>query len=90
LIRDDYIKGIIDTGAKVVFRLGESIETHGTQYHINPPEDMDKFARVCVNIMRHYNEGWAKGFHYGIEYWEVWNEPENRWMWTRAMSICFQ
>ena len=86
---DDYIKGIIDTGAKVVFRLGESIETHGTQYHINPPEDMDKFARVCVNIMRHYNEGWANGLHYGIEYWEVWNEPENRWMWTGTKEQYF-
>jgi hypothetical protein len=24
----------------------------------------------------HYNEGWADGFHYGIEYWEIWNEPD--------------
>ena len=28
--------------------------------------------------MRHYNEGWAGGFHHGIRYWEIWNEPENR------------
>ena len=28
--------------------------------------------------MRHYNEGWANGFHFNITYWEIWNEPENR------------
>ena len=22
--------------------------------------------------------GWANGFHYGIEYWEIWNEPDCR------------
>lgn len=27
--------------------------------------------------MRHYNEGWANGFHYNLKYWEIWNEPEN-------------
>ena len=24
----------------------------------------------------HHNEGWADGFNYGIEYWEIWNEPD--------------
>ena len=24
----------------------------------------------------HYTEGWANGFHYDIEYWEIWNEPD--------------
>jgi len=31
-----------------------------------------------VGIIRHYNEGWARGFRHGIRYWEIWNEPENR------------
>ena len=25
----------------------------------------------------HYNEGWADGFRYDIEYWEIWNEPDD-------------
>ncbi len=25
----------------------------------------------------HYNEGWADGYRYGIEYWEIWNEPDD-------------
>ena len=86
---DDYIAGIHKTGAKILWRLGESIEIKGTKYHINPPQDMDKFARVCVNIMKHYNEGWANGYRYNIEYWEIWNEPESGRMWTATMEELF-
>jgi hypothetical protein len=39
---------------------------------------MEKWAAVCIGIIRHYNEGWANGFHHNIRYWEIWNEPENR------------
>lgn len=65
-----------------IFRLGVTIENDhlvGFQpLRINPPADFHKWARICEHIVRHYNEGWADGFHYGIEYWEIWNEPENR------------
>ena len=86
---DDYIAGINKAGAKILWRLGESIEIKGTKYHINPPQDMDKFARVCVNIMKHYNEGWANGYRYNIEYWEIRNEPESGRMWTATMEELF-
>jgi len=86
---DDYIRGILDTGAKIVYRLGESIETKGTRYHITPPRDLDVFARVCVNIVRHYNAGWAAGHRHGIEYWEIWNEPDIAEMWTGTKEDYF-
>ncbi len=79
---DAYLQGIVETGAGIVYRLGESIETKGTRYHINPPHDLDAFARVCVNIVRHCNQGWADGHRHGIEYWEIWNEPDIDLMWT--------
>jgi len=80
---DDYIQSIIDVGSEIVFRLGESIEHSKRKYHVHPPTDADKWAAVCVGIVRHYNEGWAGGFHHKIRYWEIWNEPENRpAMWT--------
>ena len=41
-----------------------------------------KWAEICEHIIRHYNEGWADGFYYNIEYWEIWNEPDNSQMWT--------
>lgn len=79
---DAYLRGVVDTGAGIVYRLGESIETKGTRYHITPPRNLDAFARVCVNIVRHCNEGWADGHRLGIEYWEIWNEPDVDLMWT--------
>ena len=63
-----------------IFRLGVTIENDHKRgfkaQRINPPSDFNKWARICEHIVRHYNEGWADGFHYGIEYWEIWNEPE--------------
>ena len=41
-----------------------------------PPKDFAKWAVICEHIIRHYTEGWADGFHYDIEYWEIWNEPD--------------
>ncbi|MFM9058362.1 MAG: GH39 family glycosyl hydrolase [Planctomycetaceae bacterium] len=79
---DAYLRGIVDSGVGIVYRLGESIETKGTRYHITPPRDLDAFARVCVNIVRHCNEGWADGHRFGIRYWEIWNEPDVDLMWT--------
>ena len=74
---DTYIKSIADIGARIVYRLGVSIEHTQTKYHVQPPESFDKWADICVHIIRHYNEGWADGFHYGILHWEIWNEPES-------------
>ncbi len=64
---------------KPFYRLGASIECEHRikAYRIFPPEDELKWARICEGIIRHYNEGWANGFRYGIKYWEIWNEPDN-------------
>lgn len=62
-----------------IFRLGVTIENHRRLkvYRIDPPKDFAKWARICEHVVRHYNEGWADGFTYGIQYWEIWNEPDN-------------
>ena len=74
---DMYTKNTYAAGTKVFYRLGASIE-HGFKFGTYPPKDFAKWARICEHIIRHYNEGWANGFHYGIEYWEIWNEPDCR------------
>lgn len=79
---DEIIKITQEAGAKVFYRLGTSIEHSGMrpeQKHFNslPPEDYEKYAEVLAGIIRHYTRGWANGFHYDMEYWEIWNEPEN-------------
>ena len=58
-------------GPAVLFRLGRSEGADPT-----PPADFDRYAAIAKHIVLHYNRGWANGFHYGIRYWEVWNEPD--------------
>ena len=72
---DNYIASIIAVGTKPYYRLGASIE-HGHKVGTHPPKDFEKWARICEHIIMHYTEGWANGFNYDIEYWEVWNEPD--------------
>ena len=72
---DAYLKNIQDAGTKVFYRLGQSIENGIKKYDIYPPKDYQKWAEICEHIIRHYTEGWADGFKYDIEYWEIWNEP---------------
>ena len=63
-------------GTKPFYRLGQTIEHHKKKYGIYPPKNYKKWAKICEHIIRHYNEGWADGYHMGIEYWEIWNEPD--------------
>lgn len=74
---DQYLADIVETGTKVFYRLGASIE-HEYKFGTYPPADFAKWARICEHIIRHYTEGWANGFHYDIPYWEIWNEPDCR------------
>lgn len=73
---DEYLRLIDLTGAKTFYRLGQKIEHYVKKFGTIPPKDFKKWAVVCEHIIRHYNEGWANGFNLGIEYWEIWNEPD--------------
>lgn len=89
-LTDEYINAIRAVGAKSIYRLGVSIEHSSRKYHVFPPKDYDQWARICAGIVRHYNEGWAGGFHHGIDYWEIWNEPENPPMWQGSREDYFR
>ncbi|MCR5561153.1 MAG: hypothetical protein K6F58_04975 [Bacteroidales bacterium] len=73
---DVVLKDMLKAGAKPFYRLGQSIEHQTKKYGIYPPKNYKKWAKICEHIIRHYNEGWADGYHMGIEYWEIWNEPD--------------
>ena len=75
-LTDLYIKPLIEMGTEVFYRLGATIEHEPKKYRTVPPADFSKWARVCEHIVRHYNDGWANGFRFGIRYWEIWNEPD--------------
>ena len=76
---DHLLEAMHKYNLKPIFRLGETIENQMPieVIRVNPPKDFHKWARICEHIIRHYNEGWADGYTYGIEYWEIWNEPDN-------------
>ncbi len=73
---DEYIRQCLNVGSKIIYRLGVSIEHSPVKRYTAPPADFAKWARICEHIIRHYNEGWADGYHWNIEYWEIWNEPD--------------
>ena len=76
---DVLLSGMAENGIKPFYRLGATIENNHKikAYNIYPPKDFAKWARICEHIIMHYNEGWANGYHLDIEYWEIWNEPDN-------------
>ena len=85
---DDMIAGCQEAGSKVFYRMGTSIE-HSGQRHFNtlPIKDYAKYAEILAGIVRHYTQGWANGFHYDIEYWEIWNEPDcGPVMWNESLD----
>ena len=88
---DHYLDCIRRVGTKIFFRLGQTIESGPKKYGTLPPKDFAKWARICEHVVRHYNEGWGWGLdstrftrniewsnQFGIEYWEIWNEPDLR------------
>lgn len=76
---DLLLENLVEAGVEPYFRLGVTIEcqAHIKYFRIEPPKDMEKWARICEHIVRHYTEGWANGYHYKITYWEIWNEPDD-------------
>lgn len=76
---DWLLNSITEQGTKIFYRFGVTIENQQKikAYHIYPPKDNLKWAKICEKIIAHYNEGWADRYHLGIEYWELWNEPDN-------------
>ncbi len=75
-LTDGYLQTIQEAGTKVFYRLGNKIEHWVKKYGTLPPPDFKKWAEICEHIIRHYTEGWADGYRWDIEYWEIWNEPD--------------
>ncbi len=74
---DKVLAAIVDTGMTPFFRLGISYSNAQKDHKLLlPPTDYNKWAQICEHIILHYNEGWANGFRYNIEYWQIWNETD--------------
>jgi xylan 1,4-beta-xylosidase len=79
---DFYLKTITSLDIKVIYRLGYSAEYKTAVHHNAPPDSYSKFAKLCTQIIRHHNEGWANGQKAEIQYWEIWNEPDGKTFWA--------
>ena len=74
---DDYLSVIADSDAQIDFRLGETIDHSGNARMIGVPEDIDKWARICRNIIGHYKNGEMNGMRLNIRQVTIWEEPDN-------------
>jgi len=75
-VTDAYTALIQSSGTETFYRLGSRIEHQVKKYRTVMPKDFKKWAVICEHVIRHYTEGWAEGFYYDINYWEIWNEPD--------------
>lgn len=78
---DAVIKSAVDSSIEIMYRFGMGTENALPKIFCVVPKDYAKWARICIQILKHYNDGWANGFHYGIKLCEIWNEADlyNYW-----------
>jgi hypothetical protein len=81
---DSIVQNIYNAGGKVFYRFGQSY-SNDTLYSM-PPANFDKWAQTCVQIIKHYNDGWANGFSYNMDYFEIWNEPDLPQFWRGSVQ----
>lgn len=77
-VTDIYVSAALSTGAEVIFRLGESVDMLCDKRESSLPQSYETYARVCVNIIKHYNGHFADGFAFGIKYIDIWCCDESR------------
>ena len=83
---DYYFENTRKLGTDIYYRLGVSIDHGLKKFTALCPENYEQYAEICAGIVRHYNHGWANGFHWNIKYWEFWNEPELISMFNKPMD----
>lgn len=65
-LTDKYMIGIYNSGAECIYRFGDSDRDASWAF-----QDPEKWVRVCLRIIKHYNDYWANGFAYGIKVFEI-------------------
>jgi hypothetical protein len=74
---DRAVLSIVRGGAQVEYSLGHSdLSCANAGFNNTPPRDPVKYAVIARHVAQHYNDGWDAGYHLGIRYWEIWNEPD--------------
>jgi len=87
---DLYLASIRNTGADILYRLGEGREPYSRKLYARAPKDPEKWARICEHIIMHYNEGWANGFKLNVKLWEIWSAPDSSECWADGEREYFE
>ena len=80
---DASIKSSVAVCKNVMVRLGAPSE-FWEPYYSKIVDNKEKFAAICCNIIRHVNDGWAKGMHAGVKYFEIWNRADDIKCWQKS------
>jgi xylan 1,4-beta-xylosidase len=84
---DRAVLSIVRSGAEVEYSIGHSdLSCAGAGFNNTPPPDPAEYAIVARHVAQHYNDGWDAGYHLGIRYWEIWNEPDLVPFWSGSSS----
>ena len=75
---DEYIKRIRETGAEIIFPLGESADYFPKKPFAKEPVDKHKWADICLHIVMHYNAGFADGYKWGLKYFEIYPGADSK------------
>jgi xylan 1,4-beta-xylosidase len=78
---DRLLASIKSGGAEPLFQV-----RRGAGAGSEPPADFDKWAQIVRHVVLHYNAAWAKGFRYGIRYWEIWDAPDSKQSWSGSAA----
>ena len=90
LVTTDAIMADVATYAeKIIYVLTAPRENYEPHYYCVVPKDMEKWAEVVCNIIRHYNDGLWNGFRYGIGAFEIWNRPDDPAFWDGTKEEYF-
>ena len=86
---DASVKDTLKVCKNVIVRLGAPSEFY-EPFFSRWADDKEKFANICCNVIRHLNDGWAKGMHAGIKYFEIWNRADDIQCWQKSHEEYYQ
>ena len=86
---DDYFNEIKDFNGEIEFRIGETIDHSGYGRLIDVPKDVQKWARICRNIIAHYKIGKFNGLNLNLTRVCVWEEPDNKKLFSGDVNDYF-
>ena len=80
-VTDSIVQDLMEIGKPFIYHLGP-VRENWSVFYTKKPGDYDKYATVCLNIVRHLCDGWAEGLHSGIEHWEIWGRADDPHCWS--------